>query len=69
MPFPDHRTGELKKPCELGAGVEEGLAPPEEADTAGDPACMAHLVCPSCGAVTTEGHLPGCQLIGLDEDS
>jgi hypothetical protein len=28
----------------------------------GDAACWAHLVCPECGAVTTEGHLPGCAL-------
>ena len=68
MPFPDRLTGEVQKPCELGAGIEEGLAPLEEAGTAGDPACLAHLVRPSGGAVTTEGHLSGCQLMGLDED-
>lgn len=27
----------------------------------GDPVCWAHLVCFECGAVTTEGHRPGCQ--------
>ncbi len=26
----------------------------------GEAACYAHLVCPECGAVTTEGHHPGC---------
>lgn len=31
-------------------------------DIAGEPACMAHLVCPSCGGVVTEGHQPGCEL-------
>jgi uncharacterized protein YeaO (DUF488 family) len=28
----------------------------------GEAACFAHLVCPSCGAVVTEGHVEGCQL-------
>jgi 2-polyprenyl-6-methoxyphenol hydroxylase-like FAD-dependent oxidoreductase len=26
----------------------------------GDPVCWAHLVCDECGAITTEGHRPGC---------
>ncbi|MGC1754557.1 MAG: hypothetical protein WA805_15805 [Trebonia sp.] len=30
----------------------------------GDPVCWAHLVCLECGAVTTEGHRPGCQSAG-----
>jgi hypothetical protein len=33
-----------------------------EAEGGGDRACWAHLVCPECGAMTTEGHRPGCML-------
>jgi uncharacterized protein YeaO (DUF488 family) len=35
-------------------------AEPEE--IGGEAACFAHLVCPQCGAVTSEGHRPGCSL-------
>ena len=33
-----------------------------EPDEGGDPVCWAHLVCPDCGAIETEGHRPGCAL-------
>lgn len=26
----------------------------------GEAACWAHLVCPECGAMESEGHRPGC---------
>lgn len=47
---------------------ELGLAHREETDTGGDPACWAHLVCSVCGAVTSEGHIPGCELTLLGRD-
>jgi uncharacterized protein YeaO (DUF488 family) len=29
-------------------------------DQGGEAACWAHLVCPDCGAIETEGHRAGC---------
>ena len=33
-------------------------------DEGGEAACWAHLVCPECGSVETEGHRPGCAAAG-----
>jgi hypothetical protein len=33
-----------------------------EPEEGGDSVCWAHLVCPDCGAITSEGHRAGCQL-------
>ena len=45
------------------AAVLAGLLrrpPADESAEGGDAACWAHLVCPECGAITTDGHRPGC---------
>ena len=36
----------------------------EPDETGGEAACFAHLVCPRCGAVTTEGRRADCDLAG-----
>jgi uncharacterized protein YeaO (DUF488 family) len=33
-----------------------------ESDQGGEAVCWAHLVCPECGAMESEGHRPGCNL-------
>ena len=37
---------------------------PADEEEGGDPVCWAHLVCPECGAIETEGHRDGCELAG-----
>jgi uncharacterized protein YeaO (DUF488 family) len=43
------------------ADVADPAAPAGSAE-GGEAACFAHLVCPECGAVVTEGHREGCGL-------
>jgi hypothetical protein len=33
-----------------------------EREEGGESVCWAHLVCPDCGAISSEGHRAGCQL-------
>jgi uncharacterized protein YeaO (DUF488 family) len=43
------------------AHAADPVAPAGQAE-GGEAACFAHLVCPECGAVVTEGHREGCAL-------
>jgi uncharacterized protein YeaO (DUF488 family) len=42
------------------AAVLAQLLRPSAEVEGGEAACFAHLVCPECGAVVSEGHAPGC---------
>jgi hypothetical protein len=51
------RGGPLAKPQPLKT-IEGEVAAVQDT---GDAAWWAHLVCPHCGAVVSEGHREGCQ--------
>ena len=43
------------------AGQAEGAGQAASSESqGGEAACWAHLACPECGAMTSEGHRQGC---------
>jgi hypothetical protein len=51
-------------PLEMVTGTNQG--PDTEDEEGGDPVCWAHLVCPECGAIVTEGHRAGCAAVAAE---
>jgi hypothetical protein len=48
------------KDADLAAAAQATDTAPRAAD-GGDSACWAHLVCPECGAISSDGHHQGCE--------
>jgi hypothetical protein len=51
----------------VGADAVGGDAPLEIIGEGGEAACWAHLVCPDCGAMVSEGHARGCPAARADQ--
>ena len=50
-----------------GADAVGGDAPLEIIGEGGEAACWAHLVCPDCGTMVSEGHARGCPAARTDQ--
>jgi hypothetical protein len=62
-------TKQIPQPGDDTAGPERtGRAPSFELE-GGEAACWAHLVCPECGAITSEGHQKDCPLDVQSQDT
>jgi hypothetical protein len=48
------------RPGDDPADAETADQPASSGPEGGEAACWAHLVCPECGAMTSEGHRDGC---------
>ena len=53
------RGDDIAASLPLGQGAAGTGSPAAEG---GESACWAHLVCPECGAMTSEGHRQACSL-------
>jgi hypothetical protein len=62
-------TRPIPRPSDDAAGPESTGQPASLEPAGGEAACWAHLVCPECGAITSEGHQKGCQLAAQSQDT
>jgi hypothetical protein len=59
----------ILSPGDDEAGPERADQVPGFEPEGGEAACWAHLVCPECGAITSEGHQKGCLLAPQSQDT
>jgi hypothetical protein len=52
----------VPRPGDDPADAEDAGQPASSEHAGGEAACWAYLVCPECGAMTSEGHRDGCVL-------
>jgi hypothetical protein len=61
-PLPRDRDDAVGPVPAVAAGIRMIVPDKEDEAPGGDPVCWAHLLCPECGSVTSEGHRDDCSL-------
>jgi len=59
-------TKPIPRPGDDAQGADRA---PGSAPEGGEAACWAQLVCPECGAITTEGHQKDCPLAAQSQEA
>jgi hypothetical protein len=60
---------QIPQPADEAAGPVGADQAPSFEPEGGEAACWAHLVCPECGAITSEGHQKDCRLAVQSQDT
>lgn len=60
--------GSLRLDCTNSNSIDLPADAEDSPELGGEPACMASLVCPECGAVVGAGHRPDCPIVRVVPD-